>query len=176
MPPNHARMPSGDVQPTIAVRPLTEADWAGLRDLRLRALADSPAAFSSTLAREEAFDEAMWRMRASTRTTFVALIDGARMIGLAGGAPSGTGESSERDVVSVWVDPVMRRLGAAGMLLTTVGDWARAQGASTLCLWVMEGNASAIAAYERAGFALTGARQLLRPGDSRVEVRMARPL
>ena len=46
------------------VRRLGAADASLLRNLRLRALADAPMAFGSTLAREEAFAAQEWERRA----------------------------------------------------------------------------------------------------------------
>ena len=40
------------------------ADWEALRQLRLRALADAPDAFASTLEAEVAFPAEVWRQRA----------------------------------------------------------------------------------------------------------------
>ncbi|MET0477175.1 MAG: GNAT family N-acetyltransferase, partial [Actinomycetota bacterium] len=40
------------------------ADWAALRELRLRALADAPDAFASTLEAEVAVPAEVWRQRA----------------------------------------------------------------------------------------------------------------
>ena len=41
-----------------------EDDWEAIRDIRLRALADEPAAFLERLAAVEKFDEVEWRARA----------------------------------------------------------------------------------------------------------------
>ena len=61
----------------------------------------------------------------------------------------------------MWVDPSYRSKGVARTLLDAVADWARAQGASTLRLGVVEGNDRARAAYLGLG---------LRSVDERMEV------
>jgi len=48
----------------VEVRQAGAADWALLRELRLRALADAPDAFASTLDQEAVFPEEVWRQRA----------------------------------------------------------------------------------------------------------------
>ena len=48
----------------VAVERVRAAEWRELRELRLRALADAPEAFASTLAREAAFPDDVWRQRA----------------------------------------------------------------------------------------------------------------
>ena len=47
------------------VRRIRADEALRLRAFRLRALADAPTAFGSTLAREEAFPESVWHERAS---------------------------------------------------------------------------------------------------------------
>src|SRR5262245_36055761 len=46
-----------------SVRRFTPAEWRKYRELRLRALADSPDAFGSTLAQEQGRPEADWSTR-----------------------------------------------------------------------------------------------------------------
>ena len=48
----------------ITLRRITEHDPALLRETRLRALSDTPQAFSSTYAREIAFSQSEWESRA----------------------------------------------------------------------------------------------------------------
>jgi ribosomal protein S18 acetylase RimI-like enzyme len=73
-------------RPDIVVRSLAADDWQQARAARLAALADAPYAFSSTLAKEQAYGEELWRRRAASGRTFGAF-DGARIIGLATGIP-----------------------------------------------------------------------------------------
>jgi len=49
----------------ISVRRVRAGEWRALRALRLRALAEAPNAFGSTLARESAFPDDTWRERAA---------------------------------------------------------------------------------------------------------------
>ncbi len=74
-------------RPDIVVRSLAADDWQQARAARLAALADAPYAFSSTLAKEQAYGEELWRRRAGSGRTFGAF-DGARIIGLATGIPA----------------------------------------------------------------------------------------
>ena len=52
----------------LLVRVAEPDDWATWRELRLRALQDSPSAFGSTYERERAFDETAWRERMQAAT------------------------------------------------------------------------------------------------------------
>ena len=47
----------------ITVRVLDESEWSVYRDVRLRALAESPGSFTATLAEEADRDEQFWRVR-----------------------------------------------------------------------------------------------------------------
>ena len=78
----------------MEVRRAQEADWRELRELRLRALAEAPDAFASTLEREAAFPDDVWRQRAQGRpasANFIVRQDGAAvgMRGSASGRPVG---------------------------------------------------------------------------------------
>jgi ribosomal protein S18 acetylase RimI-like enzyme len=138
------------------VRLAQPADWAVVRDVRLRALADSPAAFASTLEREVAFDEAEWRSRVARGPWWLAC-DGERPVGLVAAFP----EDGETHLVAMWVEPGSRGTTAATDLVDTVCRHAAADGARAVRLWVADGNDRARRFYERLGFAPTGERQPL---------------
>ena len=142
------------------VRKLTADDWAELRDARLAALADAPYAFSSTLAREEAFTESTWRDRAGSGRTFAAW-DGDAIVGLATGLP----EDGVWQLVGMWVSPKVRGTGISDQLAVAVCELARQSGFASVTLWVTEVNDRARAFYRRLGFAPTGVRQLVRPDE-----------
>ena len=157
----------------VEVRRTSGEQWRVLRQVRLAALVDSPRSFASTLAREQAFDDAEWRRRA----------DGACWLAWQGGRPVGTVALVPDDVsedalqvVGMWVEATVRGTGAAAALVEAACEHARATGTSEVCLWVADGNERARRAYERWGFVATGERQPL-PGDpSRTEDRMRRRL
>jgi GNAT superfamily N-acetyltransferase len=56
----------------ITVRVLEESEWSVYRDVRLRALAESPGSFTATLAEEADRDERFWRDRMTRSHRLVA--------------------------------------------------------------------------------------------------------
>ncbi len=141
----------------MPVRRLATHEWERLRAIRLRAMADAPEAFLSTLAREEARTPEGWRSwlePADEVACFVEETDG-ELIGLA--ATLLEGDAAQ--LLSMWVDPAHRRAGVGGRLVEAVVAWARDRGASRVELEVNETLSPAVALYERSGFAPTGARR-----------------
>jgi GNAT superfamily N-acetyltransferase len=138
------------------------ADWEALRRLRLRALADAPDAFASTLEAEVAFPAEVWRQRAQGgpgSTNFIAR-EGGVDIGLAAvfAEPNAPGRMH---LVSMWVDPRYRRRGVARGLVDQAVGWAADRQAREVILWVADHNTTARQLYERIGFRPTGERQPL---------------
>jgi GNAT superfamily N-acetyltransferase len=139
----------------VVVIQVTEDSWQELRDVRLAALAEAPAAFGSSLRREQEFDEDRWRAWTRSVALFIALAGGSP-VGMAAGVSGNSSE--ERKLVAMWVDPAWRGRNAASKLLSSVVDWAGSEGSKRLRLWVAEGNESARRLYEGRGFEVTGCR------------------
>jgi GNAT superfamily N-acetyltransferase len=165
---------------TPSVRPFMAHEWRTYRDLRLRALADSPDAFGGTLVSENARADTEWAERlksgADDRWNLPLLAEvGAEPIGLAWGRI----EKSNPDVANVyqmWVAPTHRRLGAGGLLLETVIAWAKGAEVRRVALSVTCGNNSAGRLYMRAGFRPVGEPEPLRPGSNLLTQPMQLPL
>ncbi|MGI9523587.1 MAG: GNAT family N-acetyltransferase [Hyphomicrobiaceae bacterium] len=144
------------------IRRIHANDWQELRSLRLSALAETPTAYGSSLARELEFTNNVWRERAHgaasgcTRATFIAE-DKRGWIGIATGLSE---VFSEEEVVpllvSMHVAPSARRKGIGMALIGAVTSWARSCGAGRIALWVTSDNQSAITLYRRCAFCFTG--------------------
>lgn len=132
---------------TATITTLTPDDWELFRDLRLRALADAPAAFGSRLEDWREAPEERWRQRLEAVPLNLAAVVDGRPVGMA----SGTVEVDGVELISMWVDPTARGTGMAGELVDAVVTWAAARGCGTY-LMVRTDNARAIRAYERVGF------------------------
>jgi GNAT superfamily N-acetyltransferase len=172
-PGNIAGMTTPDAEAVASVRRVTPDNWAVLRRIRLDALAEAPYAFGSTLAGSIDHPEQHWRDRIAAWPHFIAWA-GDEPIGLAAaiaepagadGEQAGAGTSGNWQLISMWVSPQARGHGVAGLLVAAVGDWARADGADRLTLWVADASAPARAFYRRTGFRGTGRRQLVRPEE-----------
>lgn len=156
---------------TDVIRAVSQDDWRTLRDVRLRALADAPTAFGTTLREAAEFTEERWRERArgsATSRQFLAFSD-AEAIGIAGIFDEGGGCAQ---IVSVWVSPDHRDRGVARALTRAALDFAAAVGLARVTLWVTEGNAPAHHLYEGFGFRVTGRRQPLPSAPSLEEREM----
>ncbi len=155
---------------TLKIRTFAPQEWDTYRGLRLRALADSPDAFGSTLADEQDRPDAEWSRRlasgADSRVNLplVAEVHG-EPIGLAWGRID-TSDPEVAALYQMWVAPNHRGLGAGQMLLEAVIAWARARNASYMDLGVTCGDRPARRLYERAGFKPMGEPQPLRPGST----------
>ena len=155
------------------------ADWRVAKDIRLRALADSPSAFGSTLAREAAFDDAEWQERVAPGTWFLA------WSGPAESSPEAVGmaaiitqdcQPDERHLVGMWVAPERRGSAVAAQLVEAACRAAAAAGAVGVVLWVADDNVRAERFYRRVGFVETGERQPLPSNPAVGEQRMRRAL
>jgi len=158
------------------IRPFTADEWPAYRAIRLRALADAPDAFGSTLEAEQALAPDTWSTRMARSTlsgidrALAAEMDG-QLVGLAWAKVDGD-DPLLGNLFQMWVAPEARGQGVAGALLEEAVRWSRARGAKALRLGVNCANATALRLYERAGFVDGGVREPMRPGSDQVEQRM----
>jgi GNAT superfamily N-acetyltransferase len=160
------------------VRRIRPDEGLRLRALRLRALADAPWAFGSTLAREEAFAEAVWQERAARDAagedgvTCVAE-EGDRWIGMATGIVHDL-DGSRVDLFAMFVEPAARGQGVGAALVEAVAAWARERGIGRVHLGVTTTNLVALKLYHRCGFKLTGQSTPLEHTPSLTTLEMVR--
>jgi len=154
----------------MIVRPFTADEWRTYRALRLRALADSPDAYGSTLDRERAFTDDEWRTRladgvaASNALPLIALVDGTPA-GITWGRISDE-EPEVAHVYQVWVAAEHRGRGVGRLLMEAVITWARESGLRAVDLDVTSSNAAAVQLYHRLGFVEVGGTEPLREGSA----------
>ena len=152
--------------PTI--RSLHAHEWRAYRDLRLRALADSPDAFGSTLEAERQRPDEHWAERLATAAEWNAPLvseEGGALVGLVWGVIDPAAPETAH-VIQMWTAPETRGLGCGAMLLDAVVRWAREANARRVLLNVTRGDTPASRLYARAGFAPAGDPVPLRSGSS----------
>lgn len=141
------------------IRRVTPAEWPAVRELRLRALKCDPAAFGSTLAREEAFTDDLWQERTTrtatseTSSQWVAVDPSERLVGTAVVAEA----EGRVNVFSMWVEPGLRNQGVGGRLLDAGLAWAGKRFAGReIHLEVNPRQVSAVRLYASRGFRFVG--------------------
>jgi ribosomal protein S18 acetylase RimI-like enzyme len=147
----------------ITVRVLDESDWPLYRDVRLRALAESPGSFTATLAEEADRDEQFWRDR-MTRSQRLLAERGAVPQGIVSLQPYEE-EPSAAEVFGLYVVPEARRTGVAWRLVEAAAALATQQAYLQLFYWVGTDNARAVGFANNFGFRITDYRRPTRASD-----------
>jgi ribosomal protein S18 acetylase RimI-like enzyme len=158
---------------SVDLQELGPEDWRAWRELRRRALADAPRAFTTTLAEWSGAgdDESRWRHRlGAVAVNLVAAVGDAKV----GMASATSPENDEVELISMWVAPEARKSGVATALIEAIVRWASAEGVARVALDVRDDNLAAIALYRACGFADAGQSPNSEPGAP--ERRMLRSL
>lgn len=160
----------------VLVRRLQAREWQAYRAIRLRALADAPEAFGSTLAREEELPDDTWAARVAKSAVSgidCALVaeENGQLAGLLW-AKVDAQDPGRVNLFQMWVAPESRGRGVAAALLDEALGWARARGTRVVHLGVNAANTGALRLYERAGFEPIGQPYLMREGASHMEQEM----
>lgn len=158
----------------MEIRRLRPGDEDVLKEIRLRALAEDPSVFGSTLEREQRYTPDVWTSRVTGESSATFVAEDGGPVGTATGILDDRPGTAQ--LVGMWVAPEARGKGVARLLVDTVAAWARDQGMHRVALWVTDPNAPARALYERTGFAHTGERQPLPSDPAIMEDRLVREL
>lgn len=137
------------------IRRLGPSDAPAFRALRLRALREHPEAFTSSHEEDEqlAIATTEQRLSAGGSTRFWGAFDGAEMRGMVGLEREQRIKNAHKaQVVAMYVAPEAGRRGIGAALIDRLVGEARADGVASLVLTVTDGNHSATALYQRAGF------------------------
>ena len=157
------------MESTLNLQLLSRVDWRVLKEVRLRALQDSPHAFMSCYVSELRLSDWEWR-RMFDAATWIVARNADDVVGLA----RSVGDPARpwtRHIESIWVAPTHRRRGVCRALLSALADTERQMGVTDLLIWVLEDNHGAERAYEALGFEPTGEQQFL-PALERFERRL----
>lgn len=153
----------------IRVRELQRGEGLIWRDLRLRALLESPDSFGMTYEVESARSDSEWHKRIDER-----VVDsfGASLIAQVDGDPAGIAacgfDEEDRSLCglyAMWVAPEFRKLGVGRALVAFALEWMKNRGATTARLQVTDSNEAAVSLYASLGFKDTGDREPLREGS-----------
>jgi GNAT superfamily N-acetyltransferase len=164
----------------VSVRAVRAGDEPQLRELRLRALIESPDAFAATAEEEARLPGSHWaelahQSEVADHLAIYVAIDGEQWLGMG----AGRWYERERGVAQLWgmwMDPSARGLGLGERLVHDVRGWAARQGARFLRLGVATRPGDATPFYEGLGFVRTGEIGWMRRDPSRAAHYLVRPV
>lgn len=163
----------------IVCRRATKNDVALFREVRLKALQDSPDAFGSTYESAVQRDQQSWEDQLSSTASGVDrntqfAFDDDHCIGIA--ALYREPSASSGDIIMMWIDPAYRGTSAASSLVNNLLNWARESGFADVSLDVTDSNARAIQFYKNQGFHDTGAKADIDRDRNLTGIRMTQKL
>lgn len=145
----------------IGVRLLGEDQWSDYREVRLRALEESPEAFVASAEEESQFGEDMWRQR-MRRSRRLLAERAAEVVGVVSVGSQRGGEEGVGELFGLWVAPEQRGHGVARRLLEAAAAQARKDSLRHLVYWVGTDNGRAVAFASSFGFRPTDSRRPMR--------------
>ena len=158
----------------LSAQRIRPEQWETLKTLRLAGLREAPHAFSATYESASQRTDAEWREMAHQRATspdscMYFVYEDDEPVGIAGGYRDAE-QPGIVQLVSVWVTPEHRKIGAGQVVVEAVCAWATALPVPYLFAYVTATNARALRFYERIGFqpVVTGSVDV--PGEHDGEV------
>jgi GNAT superfamily N-acetyltransferase len=139
----------------VDVTQLHRSQSSTLKSMRLKALADAPSAFVTTLESELDRPSVYWEEQFDRATWVIAQdrIAPGDPVGIAALVQPDPG-SPVRFIESVWVKPEYRWCGVLRQMLDHLEERAKEDGATELRLWVLDTNESVVWAYQKLDFDL----------------------
>lgn len=146
----------------IHVRVLRQDEWQAYKDVRLRALRESPEAFVASVEEESDFPDERWQERMVRSRRLLAEDDG-QVVGV---VSVGTGHRTDipgaGELFGLWVQADRRGSGVARRLLEKAAAVGRDVGLRQLVYWVGTDNGRAVAFASSFGFRPTDTRRPMR--------------
>lgn len=146
----------------IRVRVLEKDEWPTYREVRLRALRESPDAFVASADEEAAFEDSVWEERME-RSRRILAEEADVVIGVVSvGTGHRTNIAGAGELFGLWVEESRRGTGVARRLMEKAAKVARDVGLRQLLYWVGTDNGRAVAFASSFGFRPTDERRPMR--------------
>lgn len=147
----------GGERAAYRIEPVTDANLAHYRAVRLAMLLDAPRAFGSTYATAARLSDEEWAQRVANGPIWLAWdVSAARPVGSIAMYRHEGCADGEIALIGMWVAAPARGHGLADDLVDTVLSVAREAGHTRVSLDVARENVGAQRLYARRGFAPTG--------------------
>lgn len=152
----------------VLIRTIGPEEWRNYREVRLRALRESPDAFSSQWKDGVRISEEEWAARLARVDSGLdlplAAVTGDTFNGLLW-ARIEADDKSRAQLYQMWVAPELRGAGSGKRMIETALAWLKTQGVTRVMLGVTCGDRPARRLYERMGFVPVGETEPLREGS-----------